>query len=139
MPIWWWVRPGLKTTVSPEIMTIRRMKTYTGGQGYVYQYYFVGKRPALPGTYEYAASEYVFDVTADRKTMFSVSVVVREDALIAWADEHGRQLTEAEEYGAVKMRLFRGFDEVENMRQEGRTLLLDSLTLEALLASLGVE
>ena len=27
-------------------MTIRRMKTYTGGQGYVYQYYFVGKRPA---------------------------------------------------------------------------------------------
>ena len=30
-------------------MTVRRMKTYTGGQGYVYQYYFVGKRPALPG------------------------------------------------------------------------------------------
>jgi hypothetical protein len=78
-------------------------------------------------------------VTADRKTMFSVSVVVREDALIAWADEHGRQLTEAEEYGAVKMRLFRGFDDIENMREEGRTLLLDSLTLEALLASLGVE
>ena len=28
-------------------MTLRRMKTYTGGQGYVYQYYFVGKRAAL--------------------------------------------------------------------------------------------
>ena len=27
-------------------MTIRRLKTYTGSQGYVYQYYFVGKRPA---------------------------------------------------------------------------------------------
>jgi hypothetical protein len=26
-------------------MTIRRLKTYTGSQGYVYQYYFVGKRP----------------------------------------------------------------------------------------------
>ena len=115
------------------------MKTYTGGQGYVYQYYFVGKRSVLPGTYEYAAREYVFDVTADRKTMFSVSVVVREDALTAWADEHGRQLTEAEEYGAVKMRLFQGFDEVENMRQEGRTLLLDSPSLQALLASLGVD
>ena len=29
-------------------MTTRRMKSYTGGQGYVYQYYFVGKRVALP-------------------------------------------------------------------------------------------
>ena len=29
-------------------MTLRRMKTYTGGQGYVYQYYFVGNREALP-------------------------------------------------------------------------------------------
>ena len=31
-------------------MTIRRMKTYTGGQGYVYQYYFVGKRPEVANT-----------------------------------------------------------------------------------------
>ena len=28
-------------------MTLRRMKTYTGESGYVYQYYFVGKREAL--------------------------------------------------------------------------------------------
>jgi len=27
-------------------MTIRRLKTYAGSQGYVYQYYFVGKRAA---------------------------------------------------------------------------------------------
>jgi hypothetical protein len=120
-------------------MTLRRMKTYTGGQGYVYQYYFVGRRAVLPGTYDYAAREYVFDVTADRKTMFSVSVIVREDALIEWARQHERQLTEAEEYGAVKMRLFQAFDQVANMRQEGRTLLLDSPDLQGLLASLGVD
>ena len=28
-------------------MTVRRMKTYTGQTGYVYQYYFVGQREAL--------------------------------------------------------------------------------------------
>jgi hypothetical protein len=120
-------------------MTVRRMKTYTGGQGYVYQYYFVGARPVLPGTYDYSAREYVFDVTADRKTMFAVSVIVPEEALSTWARHHGRQLTQAEEYGAVKMRLFQAFDAVENMRQDGRTLLVDATALQDLLATLGVE
>ena len=46
-------------------MTIRRLKTYTGGQGYVYQYYYVGKRPATVGLSDAPAVEYVFDVTAD--------------------------------------------------------------------------
>ena len=55
-------------------MTVRRMKTYTGEPGYVYQYYFVGKRPALPGESEAPASEYVFDVSSDRKTTYAVSV-----------------------------------------------------------------
>ncbi len=55
-------------------MTIRRMKTYTGGQGYVYQYYFVGKRLAMTNPSRGVATEYVFDVTSDRKTTFAVSV-----------------------------------------------------------------
>jgi hypothetical protein len=118
-------------------MTVRRMKTYTGGQGYVYQYYFVGHRPGAKENK--IAREYVFDVTADRKTMFSVSVLVREDALGNWAAEHDRQLTEAEEYGAVKMRLFQGFDEIENMQRDGRMLLLDSAGLREVLITLGVE
>src|SRR5438445_251084 len=46
----------------------RRMKTYTAETGYVYQYYFVGKREALPQAPEAPAAEYVFDVTPDRKT-----------------------------------------------------------------------
>jgi hypothetical protein len=118
-------------------MTVRRMKTYTGGQGYVYQYYFVGQRPGAAG--QDKAIEYVFDVTADRKTMFSVSVLVREDALASWAAEHGRSITEAEQYGAAKMRLFQGFDEVEHMQRDGRTLLLDSAGLREVLTTLGVE
>src|SRR5947209_10158001 len=116
-------------------MTIRRLKTYTGGQGYVYQYYFVGKRPALSGP---PATEYIFDVTPDRKTMFAVSVFLPRDASEAWAHQHGRALTEAEQYAAAKLRLFRGFDEIEHMIEDGRTLGLDAAGLNEFLSSLGV-
>jgi hypothetical protein len=120
-------------------MTIRRMKTYTGGQGYVYQYYFVGKRGTLTPVAGGAATEYVFDVTSDRKTTFAVSVFLTEQATRGWAASHGRTLTEAEQYGAVKMRLFRAFDEIENMMADGRQLFLDGNTLNQVLATLGVE
>jgi hypothetical protein len=118
-------------------MTIRRMKTYTGGQGYVYQYYFVGKRPASPP--ERAATEYVFDVTSDRKTTFAVSIFLTEEATRTWAASHGRTLTDAEQYGAVKMRLFEAFDEIENMMADGRHLLVDIEPLNRVLATLGVD
>jgi hypothetical protein len=117
-------------------MTIRRMKTYTGGQGYVYQYYFVGKRAAMTDA---SATEYVFDVTADRKTTFAVSVFLAEEATAKWAARHGRTLTDAEQYGAVKMRLFQAFDEIENMRSDGRRLSVEPEILEQVLATLGVE
>ena len=120
-------------------MTIRRMKTYTGGQGYVYQYYFVGKRPALEPAAEGPVTEYIFDVTSDRKTTFAVSVLLPDEAVRAWADTHGRSLTEAEQYGAVKMRLFQAFDEMEDMLAQGRHLQVDSDTLEQFLATLGVQ
>jgi hypothetical protein len=44
-------------------MVVRRIKTYTAETGFVYQYYFVGKREALPGAEEGPACEYIFDVT----------------------------------------------------------------------------
>jgi hypothetical protein len=119
-------------------MTVRRMKTYTGSQGYVYQYYFVGKRVAPEGTTPAPASEYIFDVTSDRKTTYAVSVLVLVDARQSWAQQHARPLTDAEEYAAAKMRLFQGFDEIEDMMAQGRRLVVDSPTLEASLATLGV-
>ena len=57
-------------------MTLRRLKTYTGAQGYVYQYYFVGQREALVADPAAPASEYIFDVTSDRKTTFAVSILL---------------------------------------------------------------
>jgi hypothetical protein len=120
-------------------MTLRRMKTYTGGQGYVYQYYFVGKRAALASMPAGPATEYVFDVTSDRKTTFAVSIFLTEEATRDWAKTHDRTLTEAEQYGAAKMRLFQAFDEIENMMAEGRQLFVNAETLEQVLATLGVE
>ena len=120
-------------------MTLRRMKTYTGGQGYVYQYYFVGKRVALPDAAETPASEYIFDVTSDRKTTFAVSVFLPAKAVETWVARHRRPLTDAEQYGAVKVRLFQAFDEVEDLMSHGRQLWVDSAILEKALTTLGVD
>ncbi|MBZ5598138.1 MAG: hypothetical protein LAN83_07435 [Acidobacteriia bacterium] len=120
-------------------MTIRRMKTYTGGQGYVYQYYFVGKRPAPSALSSSSTTEYIFDVTSDRKTTFAVSVLLPEQVLGAWAASHGRRLTEAEQYGAIKMRLFQAFDEIEDMMAHGRRLEVTAETLDQVLTTLGVQ
>jgi len=115
------------------------MKTYTGGQGYVYQYYFVGQRPALADDPEVPATEFIFDVTSDRKHTYAVSVFLPERAVNAWAAKHERPLTEAEKYAAAKLRLFRAFDEIEDMKAGGRRLTIDESLLEEALASLGVE
>ena len=120
-------------------MTVRRLKTYTGAQGYVYQYYFVGKRAALADDPGAPATEFIFDVTSDRKLTYAVSVFLGQEPLAEWSQSHGRPLTDAEQYAAVKMRLFRAFDELEDMKSEGRRLRVDAGLLEEALASLGVE
>lgn len=117
-------------------MTVRRMKTYTGEMGFVYQYYFVGKRAALPGDPAAPATEFIFDVSADRKTMVSSSVFLKPEALRAWARSHGRELSDTEQYALAKMRLFRSFDQTENFSQEGRRLLVEAADVEGLLAGL---
>ena len=120
-------------------MTVRRIKTYTGQTGCVHQYYFVGKRPALEGDAEAPSTEFIFDVTSDRKLTYSISVFLPQTALAAWSAAHGRDLNDAEQYAAVKLRLFRAFDEVEDVKAEGRRLRVDSDLLEEALVSLGID
>jgi hypothetical protein len=118
---------------------LRRLKTYTGAQGYVYQYYYVGKRPALADDPEAPAAEFIFDVTSDRKLTYAVSIFLPDATRDAWSAAHGRPLTDAEQYGAVKLRLFRAFDEIEDVKTNGRRLSMNSAGLEESLATLGVE
>jgi hypothetical protein len=116
-------------------MTIRRLKTYAGSQGYVYQYYFVGKRAAASGN----ADEYIFDVTSDRKLTFAVSIFLPSNVVATWAQTHGRELSGSEQYAAVKMTLFRAFEEIEDLHSQGRVLHVDGPSLEGSLDSLGVN
>jgi hypothetical protein len=120
-------------------MTVRRLKTYAGAQGYVYQYYFVGNRPALPAEPAAPATEFIFDATSDRKLTYSISVFLPDKAAEAWGQAHGRPLTDAERYAAAKLRLFRAFDELEDVKTHGRHLVIDAGLLEESLASLGLD
>jgi len=116
-----------------------QLKTYTAQTGYVYQYYFVGARPALEDDPEAPATEYVFDVTADRKTTFAVSIFLQAEAVKKWSASRGRELSEPEQYAAAKLCLMQGFDEIVDMSNAGRRLRLDAELLASLLESIGVD
>jgi hypothetical protein len=120
-------------------MAASPLKTYAAQTGYIYQYYYVGKRAALADDPEAPSTEYVFDVTSDRKTTFAVSVFLPPQALEEWTAARGRDLSEPEQYAAVKLRLMQAFDEIPNVLQDGRRLRLDGETLIALLDSIGVD
>ena len=122
----------------PSEPTPRRLKTYAGAQGYVYQYYFVGKRTALPGDPEAPSTEFIFDVTSDRKLTYAVSIFLHQSAVTAWSTKHQRSLSDAEQYAAAKLRLFRAFDDVEDLKAHRRQII-DAALLEESLAQLGVE
>lgn len=126
-------------TVDNVAMTVRRLKTYAGAQGYVYQYYFVGKRAALESDPAAPATEFVFDVTSDRKLTYAISVFLPQGPVAEWSAAHGRPLNDAEQYAAVKLRLFRAFDDLEDVKANGRRLTIDASLLEEALTSLGVE
>jgi hypothetical protein len=120
-------------------MSVRRVKTYIAQTGYVYEYYFVGKRDALANDQFAPSTEFIFDVSSDRKTIFAVSVFLFPRALAAFAETRGRTLSEAEQYAAAKRCLQKGFDEVTNMLVDGRRLALDSDLLRDLLQSVGID
>ena len=117
----------------------RRIKNYAGQTGFVYEYYFVGKRPALENDPEAPATEYIFDVSPDRKTTFSVSVFLSRTAVETWATTRGRTLADPEQYAAAKLRLLQAFDEVTDMLKYGRRLKIEAAALDELLASIGVD
>jgi hypothetical protein len=71
----------------------------------VYHYYYAGHRPTAEGI------EYVFEVSADRKKYFPVSVFLPAASLEPWQQTHGRGLIAAERYAIAKLSLFQAFDE----------------------------
>jgi hypothetical protein len=116
---------------------IRRQKTYSGQTGYVYQYYYEGhrsyKRERNNGT------EYVFNVSADRKTSMAVSVLVSDTALEDWQSRHGRTLYASERYAIAKMALFQAFDERPDPATMDADVQVRAADVEAILITLGIE
>jgi len=103
-----WLRK--KTAPLTGAPAVRRQKTYSAQSGYVYQYFYEGHR----ATSLERGTEYVFNVSSDRKTSFPVSVILGEDAVESWQDQSGRALSAAERYAIAKMALFQSFDERES-------------------------
>ena len=95
----------------PEVP--RRVKSYSAATGYVYQYVFREIRKGRRGLA--AGNEYVYQVSADRKSSFPLVIFVAQEAVRGWSRRAGRELSGTEEYAAAKMRLFQLFDEVENL------------------------
>ena len=127
-----WFPPNNAAMTKPE--TVRRIKAYSAESGYVYQYQFQDVHPAQKEGA--AGNEYIYYVSADRKTMFPVRIFVRRDSLDNWTKKTGRMLTGTEEYAVAKMRLFQALDEVEDFSTKRPDLVVDESNLPALLERL---
>jgi hypothetical protein len=127
-----------RAMAKPE--AVRRIKSYSAANGYVYQYYFYElNRVAVDGE---AAGEFVYAISADRGTSFGLRIFVMQAALEAWARANGRVLTGSEEYAVAKMRLFQAFDEgvvplTAEAAREVR-LVVDETNLESMLRLLNI-
>ena len=120
-----------------DLMTPRRLKTYSGESGYVYQYYFLESQPRKRW-WSRIGTAFLFHVTSDRKNFFVVEVLVEDSALEAWQRAHGRALVETEQYAAAKMRLFRAFDENETS-EEFKDVRVSNSNIESLLEPLHLD
>jgi len=119
---------------------VRRVKSYSAANGYVYQYYFYElNRVAVDGE---AAGEFVYAISADRGASFGLRIFVMQAALDVWAAANGRMLTSSEEYAVAKMRLFQAFDEgvVPLTAEAARAvqLVVDESNLESMLRLLNI-
>lgn len=116
---------------------VRRQKSYSAQSGYVYQYFYEGRREFREK--DDHGTEYVFDVSADRKTSNPVSVLVGASALAPWQIRHGRELHETERYAIAKMALFQAFDFRETPARMTEPVRVTAAGVEETLATLEID
>jgi len=114
----------------------RRYKTYSGETGITYQYFFEGSRRVVRPEGQGGGTDFAFVVIADQYPPFTVRVFVSDRALSAWAETHHRGLDSTEQYAAAKLRLFRAFDEEENLNSNSLGLLVDESNVKDVLQPL---
>jgi hypothetical protein len=126
--------PSPNNALMSKPETVRRIKSYSAENGYVYQYQFQDVHPAQRDAVH--GNEFIYYVSADRKTMFPIRIFVRRDALEQWTKQTGRALTGTEEYAVAKMRLFQALDDVADFATARPELTVDASNLPALLERL---
>jgi len=116
---------------------VRRLKTYSAASGYVYQYYYEGYRPYR--TAGEKGTEFVFQVSADRKNWRATGVSVNDEVVRAWETAHGRELSSTERYAVAKMALFQAFDERPAPAQMHAPVKVRNADVDAIIETLGLE
>ncbi len=111
---------------------VRRAKTYSAQSGYVYQYVYLGCRKRAGDT------EFVFDVTADRKNSFAVSVLLLDEAVRGWERRNSFTLRDNERHGIAKMALFQAFDERSSPGEMLQPILVRRADLDAIVETLHI-
>jgi hypothetical protein len=114
---------------------VRRQKTYSAESGYVYQYFYEGQRR----TSSQQGTEYVFNVSHDRKTSSQISVFINDEAMQSWQQESGRTLSTTEKYAIAKMALFQAFDERETPEAAAADVEVGPADVRTILASLNID
>jgi len=119
---------------------VRRVKSYSAADGFVYQYYFFeGNRAQRRGN---PGGEFTYVVSVDRQSAFPFKIFVHQSALDGWAAQNGRPLSSSEEYAVAKMRLFNAFDEgavkASPSGEPPLEVIVNEANLEGLLGQLGI-
>src|SRR5438067_10287353 len=97
----WFLKKEAPLTGAPSV---RRLKTYSAQSGYVYRYHYEGQRPFRSGGE--SGTEFVFSISADRKTWRPTGVLLGDSAVAGWESAHARELSGTERYAVAKMALF---------------------------------
>jgi hypothetical protein len=114
----------------------KRYKVYQAETGVTYRYFFEGQHRVVRPEGQGAGTDFVFVVIPDQRVPLMLRIFLSDRALTAWRERQSRDLDSKEQYVAAKMRLFRGFDEQERLRESGLDLLVDETNLEELLEPL---
>ena len=115
---------------------MRRLKTYSAQSGYVYQYYYEGHRDFRSGAE--SGVEFVFSISADRKTWHQTSILVNDSAIHDWEARHARELSPTERYAVAKLALFQAFDERTAPGQMKDEVRVRQADVEAIIETLGL-
>jgi hypothetical protein len=128
----WFSKKPAPLTGAPAV---RRQKTYSAQSGYVYQYFYQGHRASSSER----GTEYVFDVSSDRKTSLPVSVFVSDAVVENWQNQSGRILSATEQYAIAKMSLFQAFDERQTPEAMREGVRVSPGDVPAILATLNID